>query len=226
MKSLYVLGVAAAMSMASLAHADELISNGGFETGDFTDWTTNTLGGSFGGISVSNLISGAPLPFSGFGAPGAAGGTYYASVDQNGAGGYEAYQSFTVAANATVSYSFDLFSLDYSGAAPLNPGYFGENGLTDEAAQYVRVDILDSMGAVLANLALEGSVGSYQNYSGDLSAVVAAGGTFTFRFRHFDNQFFYTTALDNVSLQSVVPLPTGVWLGGAGLLCLRFARRR
>lgn len=228
MRKVCTLACVGALSMAGAAHAGELLTNGGFETGNFSGWSTNTLSGSNGLIGVSNTAAGGALPYTGTGTGGAAGpasGSYYAFVDQGGPGGYEAWQSFSVSPNATVTYSFDLFSRDSSGAAPLNPTFFGQGGLGAEAAQYVRVDILDSMGSVLANLALEGSVGAYQNYSGDISSVVAAGGTFSFRFRHFDNQLFYHTALDNASLQ-VVPIPAGVWIGAAGLLCVRFARRR
>jgi hypothetical protein len=223
----FVLGAAALLAVAGAAQADNVITNGGFETGDYTGWTSNTLAGSNGSISVTNLTAGSALPHSGQAAAGPAGGQYYSSVDQGGAGGYEVYQAFSVPANSLVNYSFDLFARDGSGAAPLNPTFFGEGGLSAQAAQYVRVDILDSMGGVLQNLALLGSNGGYQNFAGDLTGLLGAGGNFTFRFRHFDNQFFYHTTIDNVVMDvQVVPLPAGAGIAAAGLVLVGFFRRR
>lgn len=223
----FVSLAAVAAVCAGTGHAANVIVNGGFETGDFSGWTTNTLTGSSGQLFVSNLASGAALPVSGQSAAGPAGGSFYAAVDQNGPGGYEFYQSFAVAAGSSVTYSFDLFARDNSGAAPLNADFFGPDP-SGEAAQYVRVDIL-SGSTVLANLALLGDNGGYQNFAGDLSGLLGAGGLFTFRFRHLDNRSFYHTAIDNIAVDvtgTVIPLPTAGALGLLGMTVIGAGRRR
>lgn len=228
MRGPFVLSVGLITMVSGGAIGANVITNGGFETGNFNGWTVNTLLGSNGSITVSNLASGAALPIGPAPAAGPAGGSWYAMVDQGGPGGYEIFQSFNVAANSTVTYSFDLFGNDSSSSSPLNPTFFGQGGLTAEAAQYVRVDILDSVGTEIVNLALIGSPQAYLNFNGDISALLAAGGTFTFRFRHFDNQFFYHSAIDNVMIDvaQVIPLPTGAGLAAAGLGLVGLRRRR
>lgn len=69
----FVLGAAALLAVAGAAQADNVILNGGFETGDFTSWTANTLPGSNGSISVTNAAAGAALPHTGTALGGAAG---------------------------------------------------------------------------------------------------------------------------------------------------------
>lgn len=223
-----IMATSALLAVASGAsNAANVIVNGGFETGNFSGWTTNTLTGSNGQVFVSSLVAGASLPVSGQPAAGPAGGSYYAAVDQGGAGGYEFYQSFNVAAGSTVSYSFDLFARDASGVAPLNPDFFGPSP-SGQAAQYVRVDIL-SGSTVLANLALLGTNNGYQNFAGDLTGLLGGGGLFTFRFRHLDNQLFYHTAIDNIMLDvnaTVIPLPTAGALGLMGISAIGVRRRR
>jgi hypothetical protein len=70
----------------------ELVTNGSFETGDFTGW--NTVENSvFGNWLVTDQ---ATAPLSGFPVPPAADGTFQAMVDQTGQGSHILYQDIVI----------------------------------------------------------------------------------------------------------------------------------
>lgn len=215
---------AALIAGATSASAQQLIMNGGFETGDLSSWTLFDQGLGSGELFVTDLAAGANLPFSA-GASSAAGATegeFYAAVDQNGFGAYSISQDFTVAADAqSVVVSFDLYNGDASFTAPLNSGFLDASG---DATQWARVDILDASGAIIATIGDRMTDFQYVSYSEDITALVAGGGTFTFRFAHADNQSFFHSAIDNVSVAQVIPAPATGVLATAG--CLFAAGRR
>ena len=62
----------------TFALTTELITNGGFETGDFTGWTTAAQAGSNGSISV---VSGTSGPNIGLPTAGPAAGSFYSITD-------------------------------------------------------------------------------------------------------------------------------------------------
>ncbi len=66
------LGIVLALLVMGSAAAQELVVNGGFETGNFSGWT------QFGNTSFTSVLSG-----------GAHGGTYYASFGPTSAGGIQ-----------------------------------------------------------------------------------------------------------------------------------------
>ncbi|MFN2513919.1 MAG: hypothetical protein ABR568_21190 [Pyrinomonadaceae bacterium] len=65
--------------------------NGGFETGNFTGWTTPVIPGSSGSFLVR---SGTALPLSGLTTVGPMSGTFYAVNDQTGPGTHALLQTF------------------------------------------------------------------------------------------------------------------------------------
>jgi len=209
----------------SRAEAAELITNGSFESSDFTGWQVINQADSFG--TIYN-ITGAVTPENGFVTVGAADGTHYAVTDQGGPGAHLLLQSFTVAPGASTELSFEMFVNDLLGqGAVINPA-----GLdyTAEPNQHARVDILsngadpfDTGSGVLMNLYLGVDPGpnphSYTPYSFDLSSQLAAGGTFQLRFAEVDNQYYLNLGVDNVSIVSrggSTQLPDG----GSSGLCL------
>ncbi len=214
--------MAASLAAASGASGAELLTNGGFETGSLAGWSVFTQGGSSGALFATDLVMGAGLPISGSAAAGPAAGDWYAAVDQGGPGAYSLSQEFTVSPDAVqVFLSFSMFHSDLSGAAPLNSGVLD---YTAGPTQWARVDILDSLGAVLATYADVGSE-PWAVYADDITALVTPGDTYTFRYGHVDNQFFYHTALDNASIVEVIPAPgAAALLGLAGFVVAR--RRR
>jgi hypothetical protein len=136
-----------------------------------------------------------------------------------------------------------MFANDQSGLGPIvHPsGLDYTTGGTFDPNQHARVDLLsgsadpfDTGAGVLANFYLGVDAGTpphpYTNYSFDITALVAAGGTFQIRFGEVDNQLFFQNGVDNVSVLADevngVPEPGGLALLGLGLAGLGFARRR
>ncbi len=130
----------------------QLITNGGFESGDFTGWSVqNQLGtadyasgsniqGSFfiQGSSGTTPVSGS---FAGTATIGPASGNNFALSDSTAPGVHALIQSFTVP-NGTVAatLSFDMYTYDWYGAGAvgtnLDPFGSGPN-------QHVQVDLLN-----------------------------------------------------------------------------------
>src|SRR5256885_2192994 len=125
----------------------ELITSGGFETGDLTGWTASALGG--GSFSVD---SPSPSPQSSHQHVGPSSGTYFAIADESNAAVAAIEQSFVVpTGTVTVRLDFDMFVNNQDGPAVIGP--------LDLAGsrQYARVDLLSAgsgaldLGAVLHN---------------------------------------------------------------------------
>lgn len=124
-----ILAGAAILSLCSLASAANLVGNGSFETGDFTDWS---LTGNTGYTGVANTP--------GLSVTGASAGNDYAFFGAVGSSGYLT-QTLATAAGQTYTLTFDLaddqnssgqsFGVSYngvslmtlSGANPATPGY-------------------------------------------------------------------------------------------------------
>ncbi len=217
--SAIVLGV----NLASAAMAGELITNGGFETGDYTGWTVNTQAGSSGSLNVV-LNNGGTSPLSGFSyALNPAGGVYFSITDQTGPGSYSLTQSFTLLSSQKVTISFDLFANNNNGT-DINNG----RDYTINPNQNAVADLLvggadpftDAAADIVATLYGPGSDGAgvnpWQSYS---SSLFLAAGTYTLRFAETDNQTFFQQGVDNVSV-STAPEPAAwaMMLVGFGVI--------
>ena len=220
MKSHYILAGTVALSLfASGANAQELIANGGFESGGFTNWMkTNQAGGS-GDFFVQNY--GATTPISGSATPVQAGGaTFFAVTDQGGPGSHTISQSFNALVGGVFTLSFDGWANDQSGAGPVgtgidfntNPNQHFEVNLNGNQIYY---GVLDSQ---------------WTNYVFDVSSFIINGGNIL-SFSEVDNQFFFNVGLDNISLDSAisaVPEPSAwaMMLLGFGAIGVAMRRRR
>ncbi|MEG3438229.1 PEP-CTERM sorting domain-containing protein [Pannus brasiliensis CCIBt3594] len=214
------------------AQAVELITNGGFETGNFTGWTVSRQPGSNSPQGFF-AASGNTTPLSGFLTVGPAGGSFYAVSDQTGPGAYSLTQTFTVpGAASSVVLSFRQFVNDWSGVGPIvNPAGLDFNAFPN---QHARVDILragsnpfsTAPADVLGNFYLgndprASNPNPYTAYNFDITSLVGGGGSFILRFAEVDNQGFFNQGVDNVSINftpatSTVPEPSSV-LGLLGL---------
>jgi hypothetical protein len=196
----HCLAAAAALAASVVpAHAGvNLLTNGNFETGDFTGWTTNVQANSSGGLFVvpnnggSSPLSGHPYALN------PAGGNYFAITDQTGPGSYSLTQSFTLSTAATVTVSFDLFANDQAGVIYNTPSNRDYTVAPNENAE---VDILtggadpftDSTG-IVATLygpgadCLTCNPNPWTSYSDTLSLPA---GTYQIRFAETDNQLFF-----------------------------------
>lgn len=188
----------------------ELITNGGFETGDLAGWTDAYVSGASGNISA---VDATVAPLSGLSTAGTSEGAYYALFDQDENFAGVLFQSFTVPiGDDEIVLTFDMFVLDTSKAGPLDAGFIGYGGI-DIENQHVRVDVLSSVagtfdtgGTVLENLYLDvdgyAPVLPYISYSFDLSPYLAPGETYVLRFAESSSEGYMSTGVDNVSIRS------------------------
>src|SRR5438093_9283 len=111
----FALATAAVMALATGARATELITNGSFETGDLSGWSVVDQAGGSGSWYIAGNGTGSPL--NGFATPTlAGGGSFNAQTDQGGPGSHQLMQSFLGIAGQTYTLSFDVYSIDQSGA--------------------------------------------------------------------------------------------------------------
>ncbi len=222
--------IGALMCAAAAASGQELITNGGFETG-FADWTRADQIGSDGTFSHQ---SGAASPVNGFAVPHPAQGLFAAMTDSAAGGSHVLYQDFVVPVSvpqATVRFSWFVRNAATAFSTPASLDW-----ATPTLNQQARVDVVKS-GAdpfsvapadVLLSL-LQTAIGSplvtgYNDFSLDITAFLTAhaGETLRLRFAEIDNVNFFNFGVDAVSL--TVPAPSGVALLGVGLA--GFAGRR
>lgn len=212
----------------------ELLTNGGFEAGDFSGWSFFEQGGS--ALLVDDTTS---SPASGFTTVGPSSGSYYAIAD-GALGATALIQNFSTDAGSAATLRFDMF---VASGAPfiVDPGGLDHTtGGSFDANQHARVDLLDA-GAdpfsanALASyyLDVDGPLtpaNPYKSYSFDLSAVTGVGGAYQLRFAQVNNQDFLIQGIDNVSLtvddEMPVSAPVTLSLFGIGLLALRAIRSR
>ena len=205
------LGVVSCIALSAPANAQtQLITNGDFETGDFTGWNALTQAGSNGSLTVQSGTTG---PNSGLPNVGPAGGTYFALTDQGGPGAYSLSQAITVAAGATsVILSWDQFADDWDGSPTTGPIDY-----TGAPVEFATADLLTGTADpfstapadVLANFYAGAdspldSADPYVHYSEDITSLVSAGGTFIVRFGEADNQGNFNLGVDNVSVEETV----------------------
>lgn len=224
------LGVLLAFGGSSAALAQELVTNGGFESG-FSGWTRLDQLGSDGTFQQQ---SGAASPINAFGVAAPPQGLNAAMTDSTGPGSHVLYQDILIPAlvpGATLK-----FSIYISNGAT---GFFTPNSLdfaTPALNQQARVDILaggtdpfsTAAGDVLFNAfqsAPNGPlVSGYNTFSFDVSALLAAhaGQTIRLRFAEVDNVNFFNFGVDAVSL--TIPAPSALALLAIGAVTAR--RRR
>lgn len=221
-------------STLSAASIVQLLTNGGFETGDFTGWATYTQTGSGGTISVS---TGTSAPASGETTVGPASGSFYALTQQANPGAYALAQSFTVPGDATdVVVAFDLFANDYAGVVDIGPLDY-----TGPAVEFATADLLTGSAAINSIAAgdviqnfyqgadnLSANPNPYTSYSFDITSMVVPGGTYQIRFGEADNQLFFNMGVDNVSVLATTgtPEPATFLMLGAALAGLSLCRRK
>ncbi len=216
------------------AHADDLLINGGFETGDLTGWTVRNLAsgdpsGTFGignNLIDTNLTPNSPAtPIGELASVGAKTGNYYAVSDSLGPGTHLLLQSFTVPIKpASVFLSYDMFVNDWNGAGALNA-----DGPLDQAqvdgqsnlipTQFARVDILraaadaysvnpaDVLGSYYSGVDSGTPANNYTHYSFDITSITHPGSTYQLRFAEVDNQFSLNQGVDNVVVNAQTPEP-------------------
>lgn len=229
MKSAFRTGLtSAALACALLGHAQaqDLITNGGFESG-FAGWTRADQVGSEGTWLQQ---TGTTSPVNNFTVPAPPGGSAAAMTDAQGPGSHVLYRDFVVPMTLSVAQlRFDLYINNHANA------FFSPNSLdfaTPTLNQQFRVDILTAssdpfsvtVGDVLLTVYQTQTgnplVSGYVTITADLTALLVArpGQTLRLRFAEVDNVQAMNVGIDNVSL--VVPEPATVTTFLAGLALL------
>lgn len=228
LSSVLVLGALAGSS----ARAQELITNGSFESG-FAGWTRVNQLGSDG---TFHLQSGATTPINGFSVPTPPHGATAAMTDSVAPGTHVLYQDFVVPASVpAATLRFSLY-INNSAGAFSTPSALDWS--TPVLNQQARVDIMtigsDPLSADPSGI-LQGvfqtTVGSslvtgYNDFAIDVTSLLAshAGQTLRLRFAEADNVNFFNFGVDAVSLTVPSPAGIGIVCIGAGLAARR--RRR
>ncbi|MBY0111503.1 MAG: PEP-CTERM sorting domain-containing protein [Phycisphaerales bacterium] len=216
--------------LASAAQAQELIANGGFETGLF-NWNRVDQLGSDGSFA---LQTGSASPVNGFTVPAPREGLRAAMTDSTGPGSHVLYQDVLIPAfvpGATLKFSIYVGNGAAAFSTPSSLDFS-----TPALNQQARVDILRggtdpfsvSSADVLFN-AFQTALNSplvtgYNDFTIDVGSVLAAnaGQTLRLRFAEVDNVNFFNFGVDAVSL--TIPAPSALGLIGVGMLGM--ARRR
>lgn len=227
-----LLTAIAALAVTGAARADELIVNGGFETGDLTGWTVGAAGPYENGFYVSSSTT-PPVGSDPNTVAGPASGTYYAIGDEHGPGYSYLAQTFTTSAGSTDDLSFSMFVDNYNPVQNSSGPISDPDG--DEEFGVVQIlaagsSLTDTSG-VLATyyLGADGAANNpYTSYNFDISNIVGGGGSYILEFANTECCYFLEQGVDDVSIISATPEPVSVFLLASGLLgiAIVFGTRR
>jgi hypothetical protein len=184
------------------ANASQLILNGSFSGGLFTNWTLTNDHNSGGSFFAQNTK---PTPLTGNDTVGAsAGNTYFAVSDAYGNGPHALTQTFTAPLGAGIVeiLSFSIFVNDL----------YGSSGLGGQ------VDLLSTesdplLGAPLAifysadTAEVGGAPNPYVDFTMDITSYLTQGATYQLRFLQSDWTGPINVGVDSVSLTANGPSP-------------------
>ncbi len=224
----------AAFFLTSLSvQGTELLVNGGFETGDFTGWLATARLTSGGELLV---FDGTTSPLNGvYSLTGPREGDWFALIDQGiGPGSYALTQTFTVPVSATkVTLRFSFFAQNGHFETIIGPGLDHTGAPNQHAAiDLIAGDAGPFTDVVLRNFykgadTVDGEAATYTDYVFDITSNVVPGGTYQIRAGQADNQFFFQSGFDNVSVGAqVVPEPSTAMLFGLAVICFGLLGRK
>jgi hypothetical protein len=195
------------------------VTNGGFETGDFTGWTVTPQSESNGTWTVATGTS-TPLSEHEIAAPPC--GTHAAIFDENDESSAVMYQDLSLAADATNTLSFTHYYVNYAttGEGDVTPVWNSPDTLDytfDGTNQQYRVDIMKTSADPFSVDPSDILKTVFQTEPGDAASLdptpvtvdlsAFAGQTVRLRFAAVDNWDYLNVGVDCVALTST-PLST------------------
>lgn len=194
-----VAGVVMATAGLSLAAS---VDNGGFESGDFTGWTTVEAGsGSW------SVYTGSSTPTFGQTVPAPPEGTNAAATEQSGPGTHILYQDIELEADAVHRLTFFLY---YNSSASITVPAGGSLDHTGGPNQQFRVDLIDPAADVDSVAADDVIENLFQTENGDPTSMDVtdflvdltpyAGQTVRLRFAEADNGGNFVAGVDAVEV--------------------------
>jgi hypothetical protein len=185
------------LSLALTAQANEVLTNGGFETGDFTGWTVSDL--QTPGPGTFYVTNAPNTPLTGSPTVGPAQGSFYAVTDQFGGGLHTITQSFTAQANTDYVLSFDMFVNDWASFNHAGPQYGGEADLIAGGANPLTAPITTQF-YYSDSQVLGGNPNPWVLTTTDITSDLTAGQTYQLRFLEADSTTTLNVGVDAVSL--------------------------
>jgi hemolysin type calcium-binding protein len=207
-----ILGLLVLATPPAIAAA---ISNGGFETGNFSGWSVRNLGSGnwFVYSGTTSPLVGAPIA-----APPE--GSFAATTDQEGRGSHVLFQDVALEGSRSHKLSFLVY---YENRAP--SGFATPNSLDPNVIpnQQYRVDVLRPTAAPFSMAPGDILASVFRTRVGDPNSLAPtpisfdlsqfAGQTVRIRFAQVDNQFIFQASVDAVKITSGTPACT---ISGAG----------
>ncbi len=192
----------AAVTVMALAVPAQAMTNGGFETGDFSGWTVADQAGGSGSWFV---YSGTTTPINGFTIAAPPQGTFAAVTDQTGGGSHVLYRIVRVPPNARLS-----FFVYYENRVPTfcSPPTLD---FTTPCNQQYRIDLLRSSANPFSVAPADVLRTLFATQPGDPVSLAPtlqrfnlsklAGQRVMLRVAETDNQFFFNASVDRVTLR-------------------------
>jgi hypothetical protein len=198
-------GLAAMLVFAAVALAGSSFKNGGFETGDFSEWTTDSTALSGGDWFVSNKRI---APLSGANWKGPVEKEWAAVTDQEGPGANVLYRTIHVGSK-TSRISMILYYKNQVGVF-CNPTGLTLDETADPCDQMYTVDILrdgaDPFSIDPADIVKTVFRTSPSSSSGmgptKFSVTLSGVGNVILRFGEVDNQGVFNASVDNVTVNN------------------------
>lgn len=196
--------VVAVVVVALAETASANLVNGGFETGDFTGWTTTTAGDARPiAIAIGSTVSdGGTIPPS-------LTNNRYAYTSQTGPGQSFLTQAFTVQAGINRIF-FDLFVRNSASAFAtpdslsylVNPNQQARVDIIRAGAPVTTTDPADIIVAAFRTQVGDPLVQPWRTFELDVTSQLApfVGQVVVFRFAQVDNQNYFNFGIDNVNV--------------------------
>jgi len=202
----YVFGCSALLAASYLQADGQLVVNGGFETGDFTGWTTESQTESGNWV----VYSGTTAPISGNTVPPHPQGLHAALADQTNMASMILYQDIALPAGSRYLLSFEYYYVNFA-------NFYSPPSLNcfNAPNQQARIDIVSPSASdtysvdaadILANIfqtSPESSPSLYGPATIEYDMTPFAGQTVRLRFACVNSEYYFNVGVDNIQITTL-----------------------